>query len=85
LQHTIPILKIQKSLKVRSKQASQEDGYRERQTSILGPLALGALIPAMLGISSSLFAIHHVEIEIASTMMVLTSVQFGVGASANFS
>lgn len=52
---------------------------------ILGSLALGALIPPMLSVSSSLFAIHHVEIEIASTLMVLPPVQFEVGASANFS
>jgi drug/metabolite transporter (DMT)-like permease len=41
---------------------------------ILGLLALGALIGPVLGVSSSLLAIQHVEIGIASTLIALTPV-----------
>jgi drug/metabolite transporter (DMT)-like permease len=41
---------------------------------ILGLLALGAFIGPVLGVSSSLLAIQHVEIGIASTLIALTPV-----------
>ena len=41
---------------------------------ILGLLALGALVGPVLGVSSSLFAIQHVELGIASTLIALTPV-----------
>jgi drug/metabolite transporter (DMT)-like permease len=41
---------------------------------ILGLLALGALVGPVLGVSSSLLAIQHVEIGIASTLNALTPV-----------
>lgn len=41
---------------------------------ILGLLALGAFIGPVLGVSSSLLAIQHVELGIASTLIALTPV-----------
>jgi drug/metabolite transporter (DMT)-like permease len=41
---------------------------------IVGLLALGALIGPVLGVSSSLLAIQHAEIGVASTLMALTPV-----------
>ena len=41
---------------------------------IIGLLALGAFIGPVLGVSSSLFAIQHAEIGVASTLMALTPV-----------
>ena len=41
---------------------------------ILGLLALGAFVGPVLGVSSSLLAIQHVEIGIASTLIALTPV-----------
>jgi len=41
---------------------------------ILGLLALGAFIGPVLGVSSSLLAIQHIEIGIASTLIALTPV-----------
>ncbi len=41
---------------------------------VIGLLALGAFVGPVLGVSSSLFAIQHVEIGVASTLMALTPV-----------
>lgn len=41
---------------------------------ILGLLALGAFVEPVLGVSSSLLAIQHIEIGIASTLIALTPV-----------
>lgn len=41
---------------------------------IIGLLALGAFVGPVLGVSSSLFAIQHAEIGVASTLMVSTPV-----------
>jgi drug/metabolite transporter (DMT)-like permease len=41
---------------------------------ILGLLALGAFVGPVLGVSSSLLAIQHIEIGIASTLIALTPV-----------
>jgi len=41
---------------------------------IIGLLALGAFVGPVLGVSSSLFAIQHAEIGVASTLMALTPV-----------
>jgi drug/metabolite transporter (DMT)-like permease len=41
---------------------------------VLGLLALGAFVGPLLGVSSSLFAIQHAEIGVASTLMALTPV-----------
>jgi drug/metabolite transporter (DMT)-like permease len=41
---------------------------------IVGLLALGALVGPVLGVSSSLLAIQHAEIGVASTLMALTPV-----------
>ncbi len=41
---------------------------------VLGLLALGAFVGPVLGVSSSLFAIQHAEIGVASTLMALTPV-----------
>jgi drug/metabolite transporter (DMT)-like permease len=41
---------------------------------ILGLLALGAFVGPVLGVSSSLLAIQHAEIGVASTLMALTPV-----------
>lgn len=41
---------------------------------VLGLLALGAVVGPLLGVSSSLFAIQHAEIGVASTLMALTPV-----------
>ena len=41
---------------------------------IIGLLALGALIGPVLGVSSSLLAIQHAQIGVASTLMALTPV-----------
>jgi drug/metabolite transporter (DMT)-like permease len=41
---------------------------------ILGLLALGAFVGPVLGVSSSLFAIQHAEIGVASTLIALTPV-----------
>jgi drug/metabolite transporter (DMT)-like permease len=41
---------------------------------IIGLLALGAFVGPVLGVSSSLFAIQHAEIGVASTLIALTPV-----------
>lgn len=41
---------------------------------VFGLLALGAFVGPVLGVSSSLFAIQHAEIGVASTLMALTPV-----------
>jgi drug/metabolite transporter (DMT)-like permease len=41
---------------------------------VMGLLALGAFVGPVLGVSSSLFAIQHAEIGVASTLMALTPV-----------
>ncbi len=41
---------------------------------VIGLLALGAFVGPVLGVSSSLFAIQHAEIGVASTLMALTPV-----------
>jgi drug/metabolite transporter (DMT)-like permease len=41
---------------------------------VLGLLALGALVGPVLGVSSSLFAVQHAAIGVASTLMALTPV-----------
>jgi len=41
---------------------------------IVGLIALGALLGPVLGVSSSLLAIQHAEIGVASTLMALTPV-----------
>jgi drug/metabolite transporter (DMT)-like permease len=41
---------------------------------VIGLLALGALVGPVLGVSSSLFAIQHAEIGVASTLIALTPV-----------
>lgn len=41
---------------------------------VVGLLALGALVGPLLGVSSSLLAIQHAEIGVASTLMALTPV-----------
>jgi len=41
---------------------------------VIGLLALGAFIGPVLGVSSSLFAIQHAEIGVASTLIALTPV-----------
>ena len=45
-----------------------------RQPKSLGLLALGALIGPVLGVSSSLLAVQHAEIGVASTLMALPPV-----------
>jgi drug/metabolite transporter (DMT)-like permease len=41
---------------------------------VLGLLALGALLGPVLGVLSSLFAVQHAEIGVASTLMALPPV-----------
>jgi drug/metabolite transporter (DMT)-like permease len=41
---------------------------------VLGLLALGALVGPVLGVSSSLLAVQHIEVGIASTLIALTPV-----------
>ena len=41
---------------------------------VIGLLALGAFVGPVLGVSSSLLAIQHAEIGVASTLMALTPV-----------
>jgi drug/metabolite transporter (DMT)-like permease len=41
---------------------------------VIGLLALGAFVGPVLGVTSSLFAIQHAEIGVASTLMALTPV-----------
>ena len=44
------------------------------QPRVIGLLALGAFVGPVLGVSSSLLAIQHAEIGVASTLMALTPV-----------
>jgi drug/metabolite transporter (DMT)-like permease len=41
---------------------------------VVGPLALGALVGPVLGVSASLLAVQHAEIGVASTLMALPPV-----------
>lgn len=55
-------------------QASKGGKELRDKPQVIGLLALGALVGPVLGVSSSLLAIQHAEIGVASTLMALTPV-----------